>query len=137
MSVCIHLCRGNYRSGWVAEGGYDPVAERMFHEVDVDGFFLEYDDERSGTFEPLRFVPKDKMVVLGLVTSKRGDLESADFLKARIDEASKHLPLDQLALSPQCGFASSVHGNRITVDGQKAKLALVVQVAESVWGTAI
>lgn len=137
MSVSIHLCRGNYRSGWVAEGGYDPVAEQMFNEVDVDGFFLEYDDARSGTFEPLRFVPQGKTVVLGLVTSKHGDLETADFLKRRIEDASKYLPLEQLALSPQCGFASSVHGNRITVDIQKAKLELIVKVAESLWGTAV
>ena len=137
MSASIHLCRGNYRSGWVADGGYDPIAERMFNEVAVDGFFLEYDDERSGTFEPLRFVPKGKTVVLGLVTSKRAELESAEELKRRIGNASRYLGLDQLALSPQCGFASSVHGNRVTVDVEKAKLALIVDVATSVWGTAV
>jgi 5-methyltetrahydropteroyltriglutamate--homocysteine methyltransferase len=136
MSICIHLCRGNYRSGWVAEGGYDPVAEFMFNEVDADGFFLEYDDARSGGFEPLRFVPKGKAVVLGLVSSKRGLLESPDELKRRIDAASRFVPLEQLALSPQCGFASSVHGNKISPDDQWRKLALVVDVAEQVWGSA-
>lgn len=136
MSVGIHLCRGNYRSGWVAEGGYDPVAEFMFNEVSADSFFLEYDDARSGGFEPLRFVPKGMAIVLGLVSSKTGRMESADELKRRIDEASRFVPLEQLALSPQCGFASSTHGNKISPDEQWRKLALVVEVAEQVWGSA-
>lgn len=136
MSVCVHLCRGNHRSSWVAEGGYEPVAELLFNEVDVDGFFLEYDSDRSGGFAPLRFVPPGKQVVLGLVSSKTGEMESADVLKRRIDEAAQYVPLDQLALSPQCGFASSVPGNKITADDQWRKLELVVQVAEEVWGSA-
>ena len=111
MAVTTHMCRGNFRSSWAAEGGYDFVAEALFSELDVDGFFLEYDDERSGGFEPLRFVPPGKMVVLGLVTTKRGELEDADELKRRIDEAAKFVPLDQLCLSPQCGFSSTVEGN--------------------------
>ena len=134
MTVCIHLCRGNFRSSWVAEGGYDPVAETLFNEIDVDGFFLEYDDTRSGTFEPLRFVPKGKKVVLGLITTKLPDLESRDLLKRRIDEAAKYVPLEQLALSPQCGFSSTVHGNDLTVEEEIAKLRLVVEVASEVWG---
>ncbi len=134
MAVTTHMCRGNFRSSWAAEGGYDFVAEALFSELGVDGFFLEYDDERSGTFEPLRFVPKGKMVVLGLVTTKRGRLEDPDALKRRIDEAAKFVPLDQLCLSPQCGFSSTVEGNVLTADEQKAKLALVVQVASDVWG---
>jgi 5-methyltetrahydropteroyltriglutamate--homocysteine methyltransferase len=134
MVTAIHLCRGNFRSAWVAEGSYETVAETMFNEVDVDAFFLEYDDDRSGGFEPLRFVPKDKMVVLGLVTSKRPTLEAKDELKRRIEEASKFIPLDQLALSPQCGFSSSEHGNDLSVDEQIAKLRLVVETAREVWG---
>ena len=115
MTVCTHMCRGNFRSSWVAEGGYDHVAEALFGELAVDGFFLEYDDARSGGFEPLRFVPKgNKRVVLGLVTSKRAALESKDELKRRIDEAAKYVPLDQLCLSPQCGFSSTVDGNALT-----------------------
>ncbi len=133
MTVCIHLCRGNFRSSWVAEGGYDPVAETMFNEIDVDGFFLEYDDARSGTFEPLRFVPKDKTVVLGLVTTKLPELESRDLLKRRIEEAARYVPLEQLALSPQCGFSSTVHGNDLSVEEQVSKLRLVVEVADEVW----
>jgi 5-methyltetrahydropteroyltriglutamate--homocysteine methyltransferase len=134
MAVTTHMCRGNFRSSWAAEGGYDFVAEALFSELAVDGFFLEYDDERSGGFEPLRFVPKGKMVVLGLVTTKRGELESKDSLKRRIDEAAKFVPLDQLCLSPQCGFSSTVEGNVLTQEEQAAKLRLVVETAREVWG---
>jgi 5-methyltetrahydropteroyltriglutamate--homocysteine methyltransferase len=135
MTVCTHMCRGNFRSSWVAEGGYDHVAEALFGELAVDGFFLEYDDARSGGFEPLRFVPKGgKRVVLGLVTSKRAALESKDELKRRIDEAAKYVPLEQLCLSPQCGFSSTVDGNALTRDEQIAKLRLVVETAREVWG---
>ncbi len=134
MKVTTHMCRGNYRSSWAAEGGYDHVAEALFGELAVDGFFCEFDDERSGGFEPLRFVPPGKQVVLGLVTTKSGTLEDADALKRRIEEAAKYLPLDQLCLSPQCGFSSTVEGNSLTVDEQKAKLALIVEVADDVWG---
>ena len=134
MTVCVHTCRGNHRSAWVAAGGYDPVAEAVFNELNVDGFFLEYDDERSGSFEPLRFVPKGKMVVLGLITSKKGALEKKDDIKRRIDAATKYIDLDQLALSPQCGFASTLLGNLLTEDQQFAKLALVVEVASEIWG---
>ena len=132
--VCIHLCRGNYRSTWFAQGGYEPVAEVLFNELDVDAYFLEYDDERSGDFAPLRFVPSTKTVVLGLVTSKRPELESVDELAARVDEAAAFVPLEQLCLSPQCGFASTVEGNQLTADQQWAKLARVVETAESIWG---
>jgi 5-methyltetrahydropteroyltriglutamate--homocysteine methyltransferase len=134
LSVTTHLCRGNYRSSWAAEGGYDFVAEALFGQLDVDGFFLEYDDERSGSFAPLRFVPPGKQVVLGLVTTKRGELEDKDALKQRIDEASRYVPLEQLCLSPQCGFSSTVEGNALTQDEQKAKLALIVETAAEVWG---
>jgi methionine synthase II (cobalamin-independent) len=134
MAVTTHMCRGNFRSSWAAEGGYDFVAEALFSQLAVDGFFLEYDDERSGGFEPLRFVPADKMVVLGLVTTKRGELESKDTLKRRIDEAAKHVPLEQLCLSPQCGFSSTVEGNVLTRDEQAAKLRLIVETAAEVWG---
>jgi 5-methyltetrahydropteroyltriglutamate--homocysteine methyltransferase len=134
MTICMHLCRGNNQSGWVASGGYEPVAEVLFNEADVSGYFLEYDSERAGGFEPLRFVPKGKTVVLGLVTSKKGALESKDTIKRRIDEAAKFCPLDQLALSTQCGFSSTVAGNKLTVDEQAAKLRLVVEVAREVWG---
>ena len=134
MVVTTHACRGNFRSYWAAEGGYDFVAEALFNELDVDGFFLEYDDERSGGFEPLRFLPKGKVVVLGLVTTKRGELESKDALKARIDEAARFAPLEQLCLSPQCGFSSTVEGNKITLEEEIAKLRLIVEVAEEVWG---
>src|SRR6516164_8174081 len=134
MAVTTHLCRGNYRSSWVASGGYDFVAEALFSELNVDGFFLEYDDERSGGFEPLRFVRKGKMVVLGLVTTKRPELESPDDLKRRIDEAAKYVPMDQICLSGQCGFSSTSEGNALTYDEQVAKLRLIVDVAHQVWG---
>jgi 5-methyltetrahydropteroyltriglutamate--homocysteine methyltransferase len=134
MAVTTHLCRGNFRSSWVASGGYDFVAEALFSELDVDGFFLEYDDERSGGFEPLRFVPPGKMVVLGLVTTKRPGLESPDDLKRRIEEAAKFVPLDQLGLSGQCGFSSTVEGNALTHDEQAAKLRLIVETARDIWG---
>ena len=134
MVVCTHMCRGNFRSSWVASGGYDYVAEALFTQLNVDGFFLEYDDERSGTFAPLRFVPKGKMVVLGLVTTKRAGLEKKDDLKRRIDEASKFVPLEQICLSPQCGFSSTVEGNLLTIDEEMAKLRLVVETVREVWG---
>ncbi len=134
MAVTTHMCRGNFRSSWVAEGGYDFVAEALFSELDVDGFFMEWDDARSGGFEPLRFVPKGKVVVLGLVTTKRGELESGDELKRRIEEASRHVGLDQLCLSPQCGFSSTVEGNDLSQEQQAAKLRLVVETAQEVWG---
>jgi 5-methyltetrahydropteroyltriglutamate--homocysteine methyltransferase len=134
MTVCVHTCRGNHRSAWVASGGYDLVAEAVFNELQVDGLFLEYDDERSGTFEPLRFVPKGKIIVLGLVTTKKGQLENKDDLKRRIDAAAKYVDMDQLCLSPQCGFASTVQGNLLTEDEQFAKLRLVVETAREVWG---
>lgn len=135
MSVCTHLCRGNFRSAWVAEGGYDPVAEVLFNELKVDGYFLEFDTPRAGNFAPLRYMPKGKKLILGLVSSKTGELEKADDLRRRIDEASKLVPLDQLGISPQCGFSSTVLGNQLTIDDQIAKLKLVVQVARDVWGT--
>jgi 5-methyltetrahydropteroyltriglutamate--homocysteine methyltransferase len=134
MTITTHMCRGNFRSSWAASGTYDFVAEALFGELAVDGFFLEYDDERSGGFEPLRFVPPGKMVVLGLVTTKRGELESKDTLKRRIDEAAKFVDLDQLCLSPQCGFSSTVEGNALTADQQFAKLALIAETAREVWG---
>lgn len=134
MSVCTHLCRGNFRSSWVAEGGYDPVAEVLFNQLKVDGYFLEYDTPRAGNFAPLRYLPKGKKLILGLVTTKTGDLEKADDLKRRIDEAGKLVPLEQLGISPQCGFSSTVLGNKLTIDDQIAKLKLVVQVARDVWG---
>ncbi len=134
MRVCTHLCRGNFRSAWAASGGYDHVAEALFNELNVDGYFLEYDDERSGGFEPLRFVPKGKFVVLGLVTTKRGALESKDDLKRRIEAAAKFVPLDQLCLSPQCGFSSTEEGNALTEEEQFAKLRLIVETAREVWG---
>jgi 5-methyltetrahydropteroyltriglutamate--homocysteine methyltransferase len=136
MRVCTHLCRGNFRSSWVAAGGYDHVADALFGRLNVDGFFLEYDDERSGGFEPLRFVPKGKMVVLGLVTTKRGALETKDALKRRIDEAAKFVPLEQICVSPQCGFSSTVEGNSLSFDEQVAKLRLIVETAREVWGDA-
>ena len=135
MRICTHLCRGNFKSAWVAEGGYEPVAEVLFNELKVDGYFLEYDDPRSGDFSPLRFVPKGKTVVLGLVTTKVGELESKDTLKRRIDEAARHVPMEQLCLSPQCGFSSTVHGNEIARESQAAKLRLVVETAREVWGS--
>ncbi len=135
MAVCTHLCRGNFASAWVAEGGYDPVAEVLFNELEVDGYFLEYDTPRAGNFAPLRYMPKDKKLILGLVTSKTGALENPDDLKRRIDEASKLVPLDQLGISPQCGFSSTVLGNKLTIDDQISKLKLIAQVARDVWGT--
>ncbi len=134
MTVTTHMCRGNYRSMWAFQGGYDFVAEALFNELAVDGFFLEYDDERSGSFEPLRFVPRGKLVVLGLVTTKRPELESKEGLKRRIEEASRFVPLEQLCISPQCGFASTVEGNELTLEQQVAKLRLVVETAQEVWG---
>ena len=134
MTVTMHLCRGNFRSTFVASGGYEPVAEILFNEINIDAYFMEYDSERAGSFEPLRFVPKDKTVVLGLVTSKSGKLESKDELKRRIEAATKFTSLDQLCLSPQCGFASTEEGNLLTEDEQWAKLARVVEVAQEVWG---
>ena len=132
--LAIHLCRGNNRSQWYAEGGYDALAEKLFGTMAVDRFLLEYDDQRSGTFEPLRFVPRGKTVVLGLVSSKRPELESADQLARRVEEASRYVPLDDLALSPQCGFASTMEGNLLGEHEQWAKLGLVAQVARRVWG---
>ena len=134
MTLAVHLCRGNFKSTWAAQGGYEPVAEALLSEMKVDGYFLEYDDARSGDFRPLRFLPKGKTVVLGLITTKLGQLESKDDVKRRIDEAAKHVPLEQLCLSPQCGFSSTVHGNAIAVEAQRAKLRLVVEVARDVWG---
>jgi 5-methyltetrahydropteroyltriglutamate--homocysteine methyltransferase len=138
MHVTTHMCRGNFRSSWAAEGSYDYVAEALLNELEVDGYFMEWDDERSGGFEPLRFLPKGpKQVVLGLVTTKRGALESKDELKRRIEEASRHAPIEQLALSPQCGFSSTVEGNSLSEDEQWAKLALIVEVADEVWGRSV
>jgi 5-methyltetrahydropteroyltriglutamate--homocysteine methyltransferase len=134
LAVTTHLCRGNNQSMWAAEGGYDFVAEALFGSLNVDGYFLEYDDERSGTFEPLRFVAPGKQVVLGLVTTKRPALESGDLLKRRIDEASRYVDPEQLCLSPQCGFSSTEEGNKLTIDEQRAKLELIVEVADEVWG---
>ena len=135
MTVTMHSCRGNFRSTFIASGGYEPFAERLFNEINVDGYFLEYDNERSGGFEPLRFFPKGKkQLVLGLVTSKSGALEKKDDIKRRIDEATKYVALDQLCLSPQCGFASTEEGNVLTEDEQWAKLRLVVEIADEVWG---
>jgi 5-methyltetrahydropteroyltriglutamate--homocysteine methyltransferase len=135
MTVTTHMCRGNFRSSWAAKGSYDFVAEALLNELQVDGFFMEWDDERSGGFEPLRFLPKgEKRVVLGLVTTKHGDLEAKDELKRRIEEASKHAPLEQLCISPQCGFSSTVEGNLLTYDDEVAKLRLIVETAEEVWG---
>jgi 5-methyltetrahydropteroyltriglutamate--homocysteine methyltransferase len=136
MTVTVHTCRGNHRSMWMAEGGYDRVAEIVFSQPHVDAFFLEYDTERAGGFEPLRFIPKDKKVVLGLVSSKSAVLESKDALKRRIDEASRYVPLERICLSPQCGFASTEYGNCITPQIQRRKLELVVEVATEVWGSA-
>jgi 5-methyltetrahydropteroyltriglutamate--homocysteine methyltransferase len=134
MSVTTHMCRGNFRSSWAAAGSYDFVAEALFAELDVDGYFMEWDDERSGGFEPLRLVPKGKQVVLGLVTTKRGELEERELLLRRIEEASRFLDVDQLCLSPQCGFSSTFEGNELTYDQQVAKLRLIVEVAREVWG---
>jgi 5-methyltetrahydropteroyltriglutamate--homocysteine methyltransferase len=134
MTISMHLCRGNFQSTFVAKGGYEPVAEILFNAIKVHAYFMEYDTDRAGGFEPLRFVPKDKTVVLGLVTSKSGALESKDELRRRIDEAAKYVPLEQLCLSPQCGFASTEEGNILTEDQQWAKLAMIVEVADEVWG---
>lgn len=134
MTLAVHLCRGNFKSTFAASGSYEPVAEALLSEMNVDAYFLEYDDARSGDFKPLRYLPKGKIVVLGLVTTKLGALESKDDLKRRIDEAAKYAPLEQLALSPQCGFSSTVHGNDIAVEAQRAKLQLVIETANEVWG---
>ena len=134
MTIAMHLCRGNFQSTFVASGGYEPVAEILFNEINIQAYFMEYDTERAGGFEPLRFVPKGKTVVLGLVTSKTGKLESKDELKRRIDEAAKYIPLDQLCLSPQCGFASTEEGNILAEDEQWAKLRMIVELSEEVWG---
>ena len=134
MLLAMHLCRGNFKSTFAAAGNYEPVAEALLAEMNLDAYFLEYDDDRSGDFRPLRYLPKGKIVVLGLVTTKFGEMESKDALKRRIDEAAKYAPLDQLCLSPQCGFSSTVHGNNIAVQAQRDKLRLVVEVANEVWG---
>ena len=134
MTLAMHLCRGNFKSTHAAAGNYEPVAEALLAEMNLDAYFMEYDDERSGDFRPLRFLPKNKIVVLGLVTTKFGTMESKDALKRRIDEAAKYAPMEQLCLSPQCGFSSTVHGNNIAVQAQRDKLRLVVEVAQEVWG---
>lgn len=136
LTVGIHLCRGNYRSTWFAEGGYEPVAEILFNSINVDGYFLEYDDERSGDFAPLRFVPNNKRVVLGIISSKVKELENIDDLRKRIDEAAKYMPLENMCVSPQCGFSSTHHGNDMTHDDQWRKMELVVNTAIKVWGEA-
>ena len=135
MTVTTHMCRGNFRSSWVARGGYEFVADALFNDLNVDGYFMEYDDERSGGFEPLRFLPDGKYVVLGLVTSKKGQLEAKDDIKRRIEEASKFADIEQLCLSPQCGFSSTLDGNSLSAEQQTAKLRLVAEIAEEVWGT--
>jgi len=134
MAVTAHMCRGNFQSTYMTTGGYEAVAEKMFSELKVDGYFMEYDSDRAGGFEPLRFIPPDKMVVLGLITSKTPELENKDDIKRRIDEATKYLDIDQMCLSPQCGFSSTHHGNNLTQDQQSKKLELVVEIAEEVWG---
>jgi 5-methyltetrahydropteroyltriglutamate--homocysteine methyltransferase len=136
MTVVMHTCRGNWKSTWLAEGGYEPVARAVFRETDVDGWFLEYDSERAGSFEPLRLVPEGKKVVLGLVSTKTPALENRDDLKRRIDAAARYVPLEDLCISPQCGFASTHHGNLLTEEEQWRKLELVVGVANDVWGEA-
>jgi len=133
LRIAVHLCRGNFRSAWVAEGSYEPVAEVLFNELHVDAYFLEYDDERSGDFAPLRFVPPNKTIVVGLVTTKVGDLESADELKRRVEEAAHYMPIENMCLSPQCGFSSTVHGNDISEANQWAKLELIVNTARAIW----
>jgi len=135
MVACLHLCRGNHRSTWIGEGGYEPVAEVLFNEIEIDGYFMEFDSPRAGGFEPLRFVPEGKTVVLGLVTTKFPELEARDELKRRIDQAARYVPMEQLALSPQCGFASTLLGNKVTVEDEKAKLGLVVETAEEIWSS--
>jgi len=134
MTICLHMCRGNHASSWVAEGGYDPIAEVVFGEMNVDGFFLEYDSPRAGSFTPLRYLSGGKVAVLGLITTKKPQLESKEDLKRRIDEAAKYVPIERLALSPQCGFASTIAGNSLSADDQKRKLQLVVQTANDIWG---
>jgi 5-methyltetrahydropteroyltriglutamate--homocysteine methyltransferase len=134
MKITMHLCRGNFRSTFIASGGYEPVAELLFNGIDIDGYFMEWDTDRAGGFEPLRFLPKGKVVVLGLVTSKTGTLENKEFIKRRIDEASKFAPLERLCLSPQCGFASTEEGNVLAEDEQWRKLELIVETAREVWG---
>jgi 5-methyltetrahydropteroyltriglutamate--homocysteine methyltransferase len=134
MTVGVHMCRGNYQSQWAGEGGYDFVAERYFSSLDVDGFLLEYDDERSGGFDPLRFVPEDKFVILGILTSKQPELEPREALRRKIDEASKYVPTERLGIGPQCGFASTHHGNLLTEKDQRCKLAYAVEIATEVWG---
>jgi 5-methyltetrahydropteroyltriglutamate--homocysteine methyltransferase len=134
LTIAVHMCRGNFRSAWVAEGGYEPVAEVLFNRMNVNAFFLEYDDERSGDFAPLRFMPKDKTAVLGLVTTKVADLESKDELKKRVEEAARYMPFENMCLSPQCGFSSTVDGNQISEDDQWAKLSLVIETAGELWG---
>ena len=136
MTACMHLCRGNFAGAWVADGGYEPIAELIFNEINMDGYFLEYDSARAGGFEPLRFMPKGKIAVLGIMTTKDRRLESKDELKRRIDEAAKFAPLEQLALSPQCGFSSGIGGNTMDIPGEIAKLRLVVDTAREVWGSA-
>ena len=135
MTVCVHMCRGNAQSQWFASGGYEVIAEKVFNLTDVDGFFMEYDDERSGGFEPLRFVPKGgPKIVLGLLTTKRGEMEPRGEILRRIEEASKYVEIDQLCLSPQCGFSSNAIGNLISVEDQVAKLRNIVEIADEVWG---
>jgi 5-methyltetrahydropteroyltriglutamate--homocysteine methyltransferase len=134
MTVCVHLCRGNFKSAWVAQGGYEPVAEILLNEMKIDGFFLEYDDERSGDFAPLRFAPKSATIVLGLMSSKKAAAEPKDEVKRRIDEATKYVALEQCALSHQCGFSSTAHGNDLSESDQWIKLARLVEIAEEVWG---
>jgi 5-methyltetrahydropteroyltriglutamate--homocysteine methyltransferase len=136
MTVCMHLCRGNFAGAWVAEGGYEPIADLLFNQIEVDGYFLEYDSARAGGFAPLRYLPKGKVAVLGLLTTKSGELETKDALMRRIEEASRHAPLGQLALSPQCGFSSGIGGNTMDIAGETAKLARVVETARAVWGEA-
>src|SRR5258706_15627617 len=134
MTTAMHLCRGNFQSSFVASGGYEPVAEILFNAIDIDAYFMEYDTERAGGFEPLRFVPKGKMVVLGLITTKVGRIETVDELRRRIDAAARYLPLEQLALSPQCGFASSLRGNLLSEAAQFRKLDVMLETAKKVWG---
>jgi 5-methyltetrahydropteroyltriglutamate--homocysteine methyltransferase len=134
MTITMHLCRGNYRSTFMGSGGYEPVADTLFNTINVDGYFMEFDTERAGGFEPLRLVPKGKIVVLGLVTTKSGEIESRDALKRRIEEAAKYIDIDQLALSPQCGFASTEEGNLLAEEEQWAKLRMIVELADEVWG---
>ena len=136
MTMCMHLCRGNFAGAWIAEGGYEPVAELLFNEVNVTGYFLEFDSERAGGFEPLRFLPKGKVAVLGLITTKSSNMEIKDDIKRRIEQAAKFVDIDQLALSPQCGFSSGIGGETMTVEREMEKLALVVDIAKDVWGSA-